>query len=201
MKANMWKTVFLSTSLLLTASIVYADNWKTEDRYQIKDGLVKDPKAGLMWMRCSLGQKWDGTNCQGEAARYSWDKAMEAPKLFEFASYKDWRIPSHDELKSLVYCSGGLINRLDKKHSQCDGDYTSPTITQTAFPQTPENWFWSSSPQHEDWFWSFPFTVLGNFSWVVNFGNGLDLPSHRDDGGHLRLVRTDTQPTNIIPKK
>jgi len=58
------------------------------------------------------------------------------------------------------------------------------------FPETPDNWFWTSSPEHADWFWTFPFTDLGGFAWVVNFGNGLDVTSDRDDGGHLRLVRT-----------
>lgn len=189
MKTNIWRTFFLSAALLSTTSIVYADNWKTEDRYQVKDGLVKDSKAGLMWMRCSLGQKWDGSTCQGEATRYSWEKAMDVPEQFEFASYKDWRVPSHDELKSLVHCSGGQTNKLDKWHSQCDGDFTSPTIAQAAFPKTPDSWFWSSSPETDDWFWSFPFTTFGNFAWVVNFGNGLDVTSHRDDNGYLRLVR------------
>ncbi len=189
MKTNMWKTIFLTVSLLLTASVASADDWKTEGRYKIKDGLVKDTKTGLMWMRCSLGQKWDGSTCQGEATRYSWEKAMEAPEQFEYASYKDWRVPSHDELKSLAQCSGGQPNKLDKWHSQCDGDYASPTIVQTAFPQTPGSWFWSSSPETDDWFWSFPFTTFGDFSWVVNFSNGLDVPSDRDDSAYLRLVR------------
>lgn len=191
MKTIMRRTFFLSTALLLTAPVVYADNWKAEDSYQVKDSLVRDVKTGLIWMRCSVGQKWDGSACQGDATRYSWGKALAVPKNFEFASYKDWRVPNHDELKSLVQCNGGRTNKLDKWHSQCDGDYASPTIVQTIFPQTPGNWFWSSSSEIEDWFWSFPFTTFGNFSWVVNFGNGLDVPSHRDDSGYLRLVRDD----------
>jgi hypothetical protein len=191
MKANMWKTVFLSTSLLLTAPVNYADNWKTEDRYQVKDDLVKDPKSGLTWMRCSLGQKWDGKTCRGEATSYTWERAMEASEQFEFASYKDWRVPSHSELKSLVLCNGGVVNRLDKAHSQCGGDFTFPTIAQTALPQTPDSWFWSASPEHNDWFWSFPFSTFGNFAWAVNFANGLDVPSHRDDNAYLRLVRNE----------
>lgn len=189
MTSSRWKVFFLGAGLLLAAAPGYADNWKAEGHYQVKDGLVKDPKTGLMWMRCSMGQKWDGTTCQGSAARYSWDKAMEVTEGFEFAGHKDWRVPTHEELKSLVNCSGGLINRLDKAHSQCDGEYDTPTIFHAAFPETPANWFWSSSPQYEDWFGEFPFTYLGNFSWVVNFSSGLDVPSHRDDGGHLRLVR------------
>ncbi|WP_394753987.1 DUF1566 domain-containing protein [Crenothrix sp.] len=189
MKTSLWKTVFLSVSLLSTASVVYADNWKTEGLYQVKDGLVKDPKSGLMWMRCSVGQKWDGSQCQGAATLYSWEKAMDMPEKFDYASYKDWRVPSHNELKSLVYCTDGQINKLDKQHSQCGDDYAVPTIVQTAFPQTPDSWFWTSSPETDDWFCVFPYTLLGNFSWVVNFSNGLDVPSHRDDSGYLRLVR------------
>ncbi|MCK5926074.1 MAG: caspase family protein, partial [Methylococcales bacterium] len=37
-------------------AIVKSDNsWKTIKHYQVKEGLVKDTKTGLMWMRCSLG--------------------------------------------------------------------------------------------------------------------------------------------------
>ncbi|SJM90391.1 DUF1566 domain-containing protein [Crenothrix polyspora] len=190
MKTNVWKIALLSTSLLLIAPVICADNWQPIDRYQVKDGLVKDVKAGLMWMRCSVGQKWDGSRCQGEANRYTWEKVMQTPTHFSFAGYKDWRVPSHNELKSLVNCSSGQVNRLDKWHNQCGGDYASPTISQTAFPQTPDSWFWSSSLPMEDWFGAFPFTYFGHYAWIVNFNNGLDITSHRDDSGHLRLVRT-----------
>ncbi|MBI3776159.1 MAG: DUF1566 domain-containing protein, partial [Gammaproteobacteria bacterium] len=36
------------------------------------DGTVHDKITGLTWMRCALGQQWDGKTCAGTAARYAW---------------------------------------------------------------------------------------------------------------------------------
>ena len=61
------------------------------------DGTVTDPETGLQWMRCSLGQTWNGGNCLGEAQSYTWDEAMtSADELNQgggYAGYRDWRMP------------------------------------------------------------------------------------------------------------
>lgn len=34
------------------------------------DGTVTDTRTGLTWMRCALGQTWDGSTCVGVAGEH-----------------------------------------------------------------------------------------------------------------------------------
>lgn len=63
------------------------------------DGTVTDTRTGLMWMRCALGQTWDGTTCVGEAKGYTWEEAMALHH--GFAGHDDWRLPSIHELRNI----------------------------------------------------------------------------------------------------
>ena len=52
--------------------------------------------TGLVWARCSMGQTWEGAGrCRGAVALLSFDEARRCMS-------GGWRIPSRDELKSLV---------------------------------------------------------------------------------------------------
>jgi len=133
-----------------------------DGRYLDKgDGTVTDQQTGLQWMRCSLGQTWDGQSCQGDADTYTWDQAMKAAKSFSYAGYDDWRLPTIDELKSIV-----------EKNKR-------PAINHQAFPNTVRAWFWSSSPH-----------AYGSGSaWSVYFYGGYVDGSYKSNGFHVRLVR------------
>jgi hypothetical protein len=96
----------------------YIDNW---------DGTVTDIRTGLTWMRCALGQTWDGNDCIGKANVYMWSGAIDL-KL-KHGGYDDWRLPSIDELKSII-----------------DTTRTRPSIDTSTFPGTPSWYFWSSTP-------------------------------------------------------
>ncbi|QEP42391.1 DUF1566 domain-containing protein [Ectothiorhodospiraceae bacterium BW-2] len=58
-------------------------------------------------------------------------------------------------------------------------DYQRPTIHPQAFPDTPDDWFWSSSPN----------AYYSDFSWVVGFDDGGANVYYRDHAGSVRLVR------------
>jgi hypothetical protein len=97
-----------------------------------KDGTLTDQQSGLTWMRCSLGQQWNGENCQGEPSAYTWQAAQAAAAQINqtggFASHSDWRMPHIPELAMIV-------------ERQCD----SPRINLTLFPNTPANYFWTAT--------------------------------------------------------
>ncbi|SJM94719.1 DUF1566 domain-containing protein [Crenothrix polyspora] len=157
--------------------------WQAIAHYQVKDGLVKDTKTGLMWMRCSLGQNWQGKSCTGAATSYSWEQAMNSFKNVDYAGYTDWRVPTREELKTLVYCSSGKTHAVGEKTlNACDDNSVSPTIVTAAFPETPA-WFWSSSP----------YASSSSYAWYVFFGYGYDDWSYKYSDYQLRLVR-NTQP-------
>ncbi len=93
------------------------------------NGTVTHNTTGLMWMRCQLGQTWDGTTCSGSSQGYTWSAALQAADSYAFSGYSDWRLPNKNELASIV-------------ERAC----FNPAINSTAFPNTPASYVWSSSP-------------------------------------------------------
>jgi hypothetical protein len=128
------------------------------------NGTVTHRTTGLMWMRCSLGQSWDGRTCSGTAAAVSWGDALRAAAATEFAGYRDWRLPNKNELESLV-------------EERC----SLPAINAVVFPSTPLAYFWTSSP----------YAGLANAAWSVDFGFGSVNASVKNGSIHVRLVRSE----------
>ena len=126
------------------------------------NGTATDKTTGLMWMRCSLGQKWDGSTCSETATSASWADSLKAAADFEFAGYADWRLPNKNELESIV-------------ESSC----FSPAINAGVFPATPPDYFWSSSP----------YAAVSHAAWSVDFGYGTVIASIKSGSIHTRLVR------------
>ena len=155
------------------------------DRYRDNvDGTVTDVRTRLQWMRCSLGQTWQGETCVGAAKKYAWQAALDAVKALNrqggYASYRDWRVPKKKELQTLVYCSNGQPKTWNDTGEICKGDdLERPTLYQPAFPNTPGLWYWSSST-HGD----FPDYVFN-----VSFVDGHVPTDHKLGGNHVRLVR------------
>ncbi|MGV8805456.1 MAG: Lcl C-terminal domain-containing protein [Polaromonas sp.] len=91
-----------------------------ENRYRVRpDHTVVDEDTGLMWMQSPL----EGS--------FNFEQAQKVVKDLNrkggFAGHTDWRLPSQDELESLVVVG------------------VRPAICQKAFPDTPEVDFWTSS--------------------------------------------------------
>jgi hypothetical protein len=146
------------------------------DRYRFlgeDQGIVEDIRTKLQWQRCSLGQTWTGATCAGVATKYTWDEAQRLAPT-------GWRLPTKDELASLVYCSSGepaYWKPTDRE--ECEGAFGRPTIWSAAFPNTPEWLFWSSSPH----------AGSSSGAWFVNFGDGYVGYLYKHSQGCVRLVR------------
>ena len=126
-----------------------------EHRYWVaNDGTVTDQQTRLMWMLSAL----EGT--------FTFQAAQQATQNLNakngFAGHTDWRVPSQDELLSLVV----------------EGDY--PSICQEAFPDTPAGWFWTSTP----------YTENASCAWTIYFGYGGVYVSDQYYFNHVRLVRS-----------
>ena len=126
------------------------------------NGTVTHNSTGLMWMRCLLGQTWDGINCNGSATFYDWSSALQAAYDYFFAEYNDWRLPNKNELASIVEMA-------------C----VSPSINSMVFPNDPSQFVWSSSPYFNG----------QNSSWYVEFGHGNVEGQHHNFSAKARLVR------------
>lgn len=123
------------------------------------DGTVTDVQTGLMWMRCAEGQQWIGNRCIGEAKEFTFEAAQAIRRAF--AGFSDWRLPTLDELKSIV-----------------DTSRTRPTIDTDIFYGCE-----SASPL----FWT---STIDDGVWYVSFYSGTSYSATRNARDHVRLVRS-----------
>ena len=140
------------------------------------DGTVTDNVSGgigHMWMRCSLGQEWDGATCTGSAEEYTWREALEAVEALNndggYAVHTDWRLPNVKELASIV-------------ENRC----FAPAVNGVLFPQTPASRFWSSS------------SATGSSAWTAHIYGGVQMRD-KFERNPVRLMRAGPFPAYLNP--
>ena len=114
----------ISWVLILTATISYS----SESRFVVKDHIVIDLEHQIEWLRCSVGQRWDGSKCSGKIVNLSLDLVPEAINIANEQLGGNWRLPSKAELTSIVCKS-------------CP----SPKINAKIFPNTDNAPYWTSN--------------------------------------------------------
>ena len=156
--------------------------------------IIQDLQTGLQWMRCSLGQTWQNGGCAGSASQHTledgWSAAVDAVAQMNenggYGGYKDWRVPTYDELVSLVYCSSGAPKSFNDGGGACLGTYQIPTIVQEVFPDTPMDRVFVTQTPHptgEHFIVDFRYGSGG----YVKYGPGD--PSRRMGNMYVRAVR------------
>ncbi|WP_411359010.1 InlB B-repeat-containing protein [Pseudidiomarina salilacus] len=118
------------------------------ERYDILENgaVVSDPATGTEWQRCSVGQTWNGTFCEGEVTRLTQDE------FNDYVPPEGWKVASLELLRSLVYCENKSTYdlNLEAQENHCLGEqdptanellwidryYRKPTINEIAFPQS-----------------------------------------------------------------
>ena len=93
-----------------------------------ESGLARSEKTGTIWYRCAAGQRYSNFRCKGEPLRLNWDAANEYAEEFSQKSGKAWRIPTKQELKSIM-------------EEKC----INPSVNPTVFPGLEVDNFWTSS--------------------------------------------------------
>jgi hypothetical protein len=131
-----------------------------------QNGTVTDSRTGLTWKKCSEGQT--GSNCDGLANIYTWEHALQQAQNVNskggFAGHKDWRVPTLNELKSLI---------------ERDID---PAINSKIFINTPnqDGRYWTSLAD---------INFAKEYAWIVYFYNGTQESTSKRMELYLRLVR------------
>jgi hypothetical protein len=155
----------LLTLLLLTlsdTSLGYecAGNERSTDTQRFDDnhdGTLTDIDTGLTWMRCALGQRWDGNTCLNHAEQHSWQSAQHAAQQLNqtggYAGHKDWRVPKLPELAGIT-----------ERHCK------NPRINLSLFPATTATVFWTANakPKTDDQAYAMDFGDKGVTSLLKN---------------------------------
>ena len=128
-------------------------------------GMVEDTLTRLVWQQDGSGPRAGCSGVDGLTCTWAEAKAYCAGlATSKFGGYSDWRLPTVKELRSIV-------------------DYRvaapGPTIDQTAFPNTPAERFWTSSPR----------AGSSGDAWFVNFNDGRSNYDDVGNGSRVRCVR------------
>jgi len=128
------------------------------------DGTVSDSATGLMWHQCTSDQTWTETKCKGKEMPALWDQAVEYITNLNDASYlgyTDWRLPSRNELQSLI-----------------DYSHFGPAST---FPDMQSLDYWSSTGMvgYSDY-----------NSWAIKFANGYVSAYENEASWYVRAIRS-----------
>lgn len=92
-----------------------------------------------------------------------WKKALAAVEKLDVAGFKDWRLPTIEELFLLA-----------------DRTKHSPAIDTTYFPDCKSEWYWTSTPAASS---------PGVYAWSVSFGSGDAYWDGQGGGSRVRAVR------------
>jgi hypothetical protein len=117
------------------------------------DGTVTDLVTGLMWQQSA------------PPLTYNWSDAVAYCPRQSIAGHNDWRLPTEIELVSLI---DGYPRAPD------------PAINPDAFPQTPVDFFWSSTP----------LAGAPGVAWFVLFQDGTVSATDGKYASHVRCVRS-----------
>jgi hypothetical protein len=128
---------------------------------------VTDTTTGLVWKRCPEGMTWSGSTCAGTSHLMTQETALT------IGNSNGWRLPNVKELFSII-----------------DSTRLFPSIDATAFPNSPQSWFRSSTPN----------VYNSKTSWTVDFQQG-DVSDGSPKSALLpaRLVRTTESGTAPSP--
>jgi hypothetical protein len=97
------RTVCQAVFGVVLGLLVVAPGAKAEEQVFIeRDMFVLDLIQNVEWLRCSLGQVWDGETCQGEVMKLNHDEIAQAILQANEQLGGAWRLPTSGELKNIV---------------------------------------------------------------------------------------------------
>ena len=134
-----------SIALFFILTLISSHSYASDSRFMTKEHIVVDLEHQIEWLRCSVGQRWDGSKCSGSIVNLSLDIVPEAIKLANEQLGGKWRLPSKRELTSIV-CK------------ECP----SPKINKEIFPNTDNAPYWTADKS----------IYNGKFYVSVNFHTG-----------------------------
>lgn len=174
MKDHLHRLFPVSAAVLIVFSIGCSDDKFVADL----SSTVADNAHSLTWMKCSVGQRAQGDGCDGDAVRLTWYEATDLVRQLEPDSSNPWRLPTPDELLSLVDCVQGRV-QVNSVEMRCIVDVNSgrANIDYNTFPNTEAASYWSSVTRDDA------------IAWQVDFQSGEPAGHFRTTPNFVRLVR------------
>ena len=160
------KFKYLALAVIFFSALLFSNAYANNNRFKVEEHIIIDTQHNIEWLRCSVGQRWDGSNCIGQIVNLSLDTVPQAIKLASEQLGGVWRLPTKKELKSIVCKS-------------CP----SPKINKDIFPNTDNAPYWTGDRS----VFNSRFFVSVNFHTGFSFNRFLPLKELA-----IRLVRDRT---------
>lgn len=173
-------TSSVTVGSLLWQRCVIGQSWNATDSNCRGAGTAATAYGAQLLQFCSS----DNNNCNGGTdtgtittpTGGSQSEALAACAALTTSGHTDWRLPTKDELKSIVVCSSGPATPL-ADGAPCTATPTSPTLNPALFPDSPASEYWSQN------------SSSSTTAWTVNFEHGYsDDAAYKSFGKYMRCV-------------
>ena len=168
----MLKRIFVLLFIISCCSSAWAESCRDDrsastpsSRFTTHGNTVTDQDTELSWMRCAVGQRWNGTSCIGTVQHLDWQQAMahvERINALRLGGHSDWRMPVVPELASIV-------------ERKC----FNPRMNTEVFAGAPSVIFWTAMEK------------MGrpDYAYTLDFGAGAARATDKHHAAAVRLVR------------
>ena len=138
--------VLISVGLVLNASVGLAKT-QTQSAY-----LVNEPRAevvqqstGLIWQACAAGMTLKSGKCSGKTLALTHSQATDYAKQLSSKTGLAWRLPTQEELASLVHCQYRALPGSEQRAIDgCNGHRKGYSAKPKAFSRLPDL-LWSNT--------------------------------------------------------
>jgi hypothetical protein len=108
--------------LIATGLPAQAEPGADPPRFAVNAQVIQDNQTHLLWTRCPIGMRWVPSMCVEHVHRFLYSEAVAFVKEVQAAN-PGWRLPTRDEIKTLVSADGKRLvdNELfsDLTDSEC----------------------------------------------------------------------------------
>ena len=108
--------------LIATGLPARAEPGADPPRFAVNAQVIQDNHTHLLWTRCPIGMRWVTSMCVEHVYRFLYSEAVAFVKQVQAAN-PGWRLPTRDEIKTLVSADGKRLvdNELfsDLTDSEC----------------------------------------------------------------------------------
>jgi uncharacterized protein (TIGR02145 family) len=134
---------------------------------------VKQPGTNLYWLRCSVGQEWDGKTCVGLKRTMKWDEALKACPA-------GYRLPTRQEFVDLLGGCDGFVRKAGDRFGHCAKCKKSASCSAMFETYQHFRYYWSSTS----------FADNTDYAWFVFFLDGSVSINVKDSyNAYVRCVR------------